>query len=78
MLSFKACTSLSNPLSRKGRWDQKAVFAYWKKEEALREVLAGLLIMTGGGQPRAPDLLHILLRNCGTARDRQGQVFAYG
>ncbi|KAJ4065542.1 hypothetical protein NW761_015265, partial [Fusarium oxysporum] len=23
--------------------------------------------MTGGGQPRGPDLLHILLRNCGTA-----------
>ncbi|KAK7592053.1 hypothetical protein V3481_006688 [Fusarium oxysporum f. sp. vasinfectum] len=66
-LSLKACTSLSNPLSRKGSWDRKAVFAYWKKEEALREVLAGLLMMTGGGQPRGPDLLHILLRNCGTA-----------
>ncbi|KAH7199222.1 hypothetical protein BKA60DRAFT_470242 [Fusarium oxysporum] len=66
-LSLKACTSLSNPLSRKSSWDRKAVFAYWKKEEALREVLAGLLMMTGGGQPRGPDLLHILLRNCGTA-----------
>ncbi|KAF5261492.1 hypothetical protein FOXYS1_7818, partial [Fusarium oxysporum] len=66
-LSLKACTSLSNPLSRRGIWDRKAVFAYWKKEEALREVLAGLLMMTGGGQPRGPDLLHILLRNCGTA-----------
>ncbi|KAG4271473.1 hypothetical protein FPRO04_10913 [Fusarium proliferatum] len=53
-LSLKACTSLSNPLSRKGSWDRKAVFAYWKKEEALREALAGLLMMTGGGQPRGP------------------------
>ncbi|KAH7187938.1 hypothetical protein BKA60DRAFT_527511 [Fusarium oxysporum] len=66
-LSFKACTSLSNPLLRKGRWDQKAVLAFWKKEEALRAALAGLMMMAGGGQPRVPDLLHILLRNCGKA-----------
>ncbi|KAH7190970.1 hypothetical protein BKA60DRAFT_663576, partial [Fusarium oxysporum] len=58
-LSLKACTGQVNPLSRKGRWNQKAILAYLKKEEALREVLSGLMLMTCGGQPRSPDLLNI-------------------
>ncbi|KAJ0139660.1 hypothetical protein HZ326_17414 [Fusarium oxysporum f. sp. albedinis] len=62
-LSLKACTSQVNPLSRKGRWNQKAILAYLKKEEALREILAGLMLMTCGGQPRSPDLLNIRVRN---------------
>lgn len=66
-LSFKACTSLSNPLTTgKGVWNQKAVFTYWKKETQLREALAVLMLMTGGGQPRSPDLLHLRVRNCET------------
>jgi hypothetical protein len=62
-LSLKACTNQVGPLSRKGRWDQKAILAYLKKEEALREVLAGLMLMTCGGQPRSPDLLNVRVRN---------------
>ncbi|KAH7186974.1 hypothetical protein DER44DRAFT_845163 [Fusarium oxysporum] len=33
-LSLKACTSQADSLSRKGRWNQKAIFEYLKKEEA--------------------------------------------
>ncbi|KAF5710827.1 hypothetical protein FMUND_9323 [Fusarium mundagurra] len=58
-LTLKACTSQADSLSRKGRWNQKAIFEYLKKEEALRENLAGLMLMTCGGQPRSPDLLSV-------------------
>ncbi|EXL52797.1 hypothetical protein FOCG_08558 [Fusarium oxysporum f. sp. radicis-lycopersici 26381] len=62
-LTLKACTSQADSLSRKGRWNQKAIFEYLKKEEALRENLAGLMLMTCGGQPRSPDLLSIRVSN---------------
>ncbi|KAH7471991.1 hypothetical protein FOMA001_g13814 [Fusarium oxysporum f. sp. matthiolae] len=62
-LTLKACTSQADSLSRKGRWNQKAIFDYLKKEEALRENLAGLMLMTCGGQPRSPDLLSVRVRN---------------
>lgn len=66
-LSVKACTSPSQPLTtRKGTWSQAAVSAYCGKEVRLREALAVLMLMTGGGQPRGPDLLNIRVRNCGT------------
>jgi hypothetical protein len=66
-LSLKACTSQASPLSRRGKWHRKAVLALLKKEEALREVLADLMLMTCGGQPRSPNLLEVRVRNHGTA-----------
>ncbi|KAK2684347.1 hypothetical protein QWA68_017017 [Fusarium oxysporum] len=62
-LTLKACTSQADSLSRQGRWNQKAIFDYLKKEEALLENLAGLMLMTCGGQPRSPDLLSVRVRN---------------
>lgn len=62
-LSLKACTSQSNRLSRSGGWDWGAVTVYFKQEEAFRECLAGLMLVTGGGLPRGPDLLHLRWRN---------------
>jgi hypothetical protein len=62
-LSLKACTSQADSLLHKGRWNQKAIFEYLKKEEALRENLAGLKLMTCGGQPRSPDLLSVRVCN---------------
>uniref|UniRef100_A0A0D2XRY5 Uncharacterized protein n=2 Tax=Fusarium oxysporum (strain Fo5176) TaxID=660025 RepID=A0A0D2XRY5_FUSOF len=66
-LSLKACTSQASPLSRKGKWHHGAILAFLKKEEALREILADLMLMTCGGQPRSPDLLEVRVRNHGTA-----------
>ncbi|KAH7471776.1 hypothetical protein FOMA001_g13799 [Fusarium oxysporum f. sp. matthiolae] len=66
-LSLKACTSQASPLSRKGKWHRGAILAFLKKEEALREILADLMLMTCGGQPRSPDLLEVRVRNHGTA-----------
>lgn len=49
-LSVRACTSHQNGLlSSRGRWDGKAVVGYRKKEEALYELLSGLILLTGGG-----------------------------
>ncbi|EMT69415.1 hypothetical protein FOC4_g10000086 [Fusarium odoratissimum] len=62
-LSLKACTNQVNPLSRKGRWNQKEILAYLNKEKALREILSGLMLMTCGGQPCIPDLLNIRVCN---------------
>ncbi|KNB16555.1 hypothetical protein FOXG_21706 [Fusarium oxysporum f. sp. lycopersici 4287] len=66
-ISLKACTSQASPLSRKGKWHRGAILAFLKKEEALREILADLMLMTCGGQPRSPDLLEVRVRNHGTA-----------
>ncbi|KAH7190073.1 hypothetical protein DER44DRAFT_851671 [Fusarium oxysporum] len=66
-LSLKACTNQASPLSRKGKWHRKAVLAFFKKEEAMREVLADLMLITCGGQPRSPDLLEVRVRNHRTA-----------
>ena len=66
-LSFRACTDQATPLSRNGRWDHKAVFAYLKKAEAFCEPSGGLLLTTGGGPPRSTELLDIRVRNHGSA-----------
>ncbi|KAL9560653.1 hypothetical protein ACKAV7_015216 [Fusarium commune] len=67
-LSLQACTSQADSLSRKGQWNQKAIFEYLKKEEALHENLAGLMLMTCRGQPRSPDLLSVRVRNHRTSK----------
>ncbi|KAI3579730.1 hypothetical protein IWW34DRAFT_908946, partial [Fusarium oxysporum f. sp. albedinis] len=66
-LSLKACTNQASLLSRKGKWHCKAVLAFFKKEEVMREVLADLMLITCGGQPRSPDLLEVRVCNYGTA-----------
>lgn len=66
-LSFKACTSEQSNLSKNGTWNWKEVQAYMKKEKAYREALGLLMLMTGGGQPRAPELLHLRCQNTMTA-----------
>lgn len=43
--------------------------------DRLRELLAALLYMTGGGQPRGPDLLSLRHRNSGTA---ERGIYLYG
>jgi hypothetical protein len=59
-LSARACTTHRNGLFRKGQWDWKAIYLYFKKTEALEEMLSGGL-RTGCGQtPRVPGLLSLL------------------
>ena len=40
---------------------------YLKKEKTYREALGLLMLMTGGGQPRAPEFLHLRCQNTMTA-----------
>lgn len=43
-LSTQACTTRRTGLMREGRWNWKAIFLYFKKVEALSEVVAGIAI----------------------------------
>jgi hypothetical protein len=67
LLSAKVCISQSNPLSRGGRWNSKAIFLYMKKEESLREMFGLLKLGAAGGPPCGPDLLHLRYVNHETA-----------
>ena len=66
-LSYKACTNHLHSLSKHGQWNWKKVQAYMKKETVYREAIGLLMLTTGGGQPRAPDLLHLRYQNSITA-----------
>lgn len=74
-LSFKACTSQLNSLSKNGRWNWREVQTYVRKETAFCEAIALLMLVAGGGQPRAPDLLHL---RCEIAMPAERGIFVYG
>jgi hypothetical protein len=75
-LSFRACTSEQCSLSKNGTWHRNEVHSYMKKEKTYREALGLLMLMSGGGQPRAPELLlHLRCQNTMTA---ECGIFVYG
>ncbi len=73
-LAMKACTSEQGGLYHDGTWDGRAIFAYLRKDEALRERMLGLMYVTGGQAPRGPELLSLRCQNGPTA---QRGIFAY-
>jgi hypothetical protein len=57
----RACTARHGCLSRGDRWNWSEVDRYRKKEEDFREILGLAMSLTGGQQPRCPELSSLLL-----------------
>ncbi|KAH7200703.1 hypothetical protein BKA60DRAFT_469783 [Fusarium oxysporum] len=62
-LLTRACTARHGCLSRGNRWNWSEVDRYCKKEEDFRELLGPAMSLTGGQQPRWPELSSLWVEN---------------
>ncbi|KAK1953553.1 hypothetical protein LY78DRAFT_730986 [Colletotrichum sublineola] len=66
-LCSRACAGTEARLASNGKWRHALVQSYIAKERLFLEHLAVLMHITGGGQPRSSDILHLRCENTGTA-----------
>ncbi|KAH7169570.1 hypothetical protein DER46DRAFT_554056 [Fusarium sp. MPI-SDFR-AT-0072] len=59
----RACTARSGCLSKGNSWNWSEVNQYLKKEESFRELLGTGMSLTGGQQPRWPELSSLWVEN---------------
>ncbi|KZL78863.1 hypothetical protein CI238_13008 [Colletotrichum incanum] len=64
-LCSRACAGTETRLASNGKWRHALVQRYMAKERLFLEHFAVLMHITGGGQPRSSDLLHLRCENTG-------------